>query len=182
MSLDKIRNYFSEQLGNFNDEDWAFVVSKFVHEKYPKKHILLRRGQKERFVSFLESGIVRYFIPKENNEITFEITFAGDFIGAYDSFISQTPSRYIVESITPISLWRLAYDDVQEIYSRTQPGDRFGRLACEKLFLEKFKRELSFLEDSAEEQYLKLLHTQPEMIKYIPQHLIASYIGVTPRH
>ena len=67
------------------------------------------------------------------------------------------------------------------IYSKTAVGNVIGRKAAESLFLEKAKRELALLNDSAEQRYLNLFTEQPELILQIPLKYIASYIGITPQ-
>lgn len=164
-SVEQIRKYFQHNFIDFSDEDWENISARLVHCELPKKSLILKQGQVENYISFIEKGIVRYYIPKDNKEITFELTFADEFIGAYDSFLTRAPSLYQVETITKTVLWRLSYADLQEIYQETKAGNLIGRLACEKLFLEKAKRELSLLNDSAEERYLNLFTEQPELIK-----------------
>jgi Cyclic nucleotide-binding domain. len=179
--VEQIKHFFRNKYADFTEQDWHRIASKFIQQEFPKKTLILKKGQVERYVSFIEEGIVRYYIPKENKEITFELTFANDFIGAYDSFLTRQPSVYHIETITPTKLWRLSYEDVQTLYRETERGNLIGRLATEKLFLEKVKREISFLNDTAEERYLNLLTEQPELIKKIPLQYIASYIGITPQ-
>lgn len=179
--MQQIRNFFQQHYIPFSDHDWSIVASKFSRQEYPKKALLLKQSQVENYVSFIEEGIVRYYIPKENKELTFELTFANDFTGAYDSFLTRQPSVYNVETIAKTTLWRLSYNDVQDLFRETKAGNIIGRLASEKLFLEKAKRELSLLNDTAEERYLKLFSEQPELIRKIPLQYIASYIGVTPQ-
>lgn len=70
---------------------------------------------------------------------------------------------------------------MQEIYKETQIGNTIGRQASEELFLKKSQRELSLLNETAEQRYLKLFSEQPELIKEIPLKYIASYIGITPQ-
>lgn len=164
-----------------SDQDWQAFSSKFIRQVFPKKTLILKAGEVENYVSFIEEGIVRYYIPRENKEITFELTFANNFFGAYDSFLTRLPSVYNVETITPTTAWRISYDDVQTLYRETASGNILGRLGSERLFLEKAKRELSFLNDNAEQRYLKLFTEQPDLIKKIPLQYIASYIGITPQ-
>ena len=138
-------------------------------------------GETERYLSFVEEGIIRLYIPKLENDITFAFVFENSFISAYDSFLTQLPSSYAVETITQTVLWRLSYHDLQVIYDETAIGNKMGRKASEDLFLKKTKRELSFLNDTAEERYVKLFSERPEVIQRIPLKYIASYIGVTPQ-
>ena len=149
--------------------------------QFPKKKILLRAGDVENYLSYIEKGLVRCYIPKVENELTFGFGFKGSFISAYDSFLTQTPSSYVVETITDSVLWRLTYHDLQMVYSESRIGNLIGRKASEELFLIKSRRELSLLNSSAEERYLNLFDERPELIREIPLKYIASYIGVTPQ-
>jgi CRP-like cAMP-binding protein len=179
--VERIRTFF-QKYADLSDEDWAAVSSRFSRHEVPKKGCTLEVGQVENFISFIETGIVRYFIPKEDrNEITFELTFADDFMGAYDSFLTRQPSSYCVQALSDTVLWRLSYDDVQSLYRETRLGNLVGRLASERMYLEKARRELSFLNENAEQRYLRLLTEQPNLIQHIPLQYIASYIGVTPQ-
>lgn len=178
--MQQIKSYF-RKYADFSEQDWLIISSRFIRQEFPKKTLILRQGQVEDYVSFIEEGVIRYYIPKENKEITFELTFSNDFMGAYDSFLTRLPSVYHIETITPTKLWRLSYQDVQKIYQETERGNLIGRLANEKMFLEKIKREISLLNETAEQRYLNLFTEQPDLIKKIPLQYIASYIGITPQ-
>jgi hypothetical protein len=132
-------------------------------------------------LSFIEKGVIRFCIPKEFDDLTFDFGFAGNFISAYQSFLTQQPCKYQVESISETILWSISYSDLQEIYKTTRIGNTLGRLSSESLYIKKSKRELSFLTESAEERYLNLFKDEPHLLKFIPLKYIASYIGITPQ-
>ncbi len=178
--MEQLRKYFDETF-NISEEDWKIFSSKLFRLELPKKEILLNIGQTENYLSFIEEGVVRFYIPRLENDLTTGFLFKGTFLSAYDSFLTQTPSKYRVETITPTILWRLTYCDLQDIYRQTTIGNLIGRKASEELFLKKHQRELSFLHDTAEERYLRLFTERPELIQHIPLKYIASYIGVTPQ-
>lgn len=164
------------------DKDWAFFSSKLVREEFPKKSPLVKIGQIENCLSFVETGIIRFYIPKEEkNDITFSFTFENNFTSAYESFLTRKPSAYQIETLTPVVLWRLTFSDLQEIYAETSIGNTIGRLAAESIYLETSKRELSLLDQTAEQRYLSLFTEQPQMIQKIPLKYLASYIGITPQ-
>lgn len=180
--MEKVRQYFETIFSvKLSEEDWQLFSSKIVLEEFSRKHTFLKVGQMENYLSFIDSGIVRYFIPKIENDITFAFVFANNFASAYDSFITQTPAQYQAETLTKTKLWRISYDDLQTIYSSTEIGNVIGRYASENMFLRKIKRELSLLNESPEQRYLNLFTEQPQLIKEIPLKYIASYIGVTPQ-
>lgn len=178
--MEQIRKYF-EKTFKLTDHDWQIFSSKLTREEFPKKHLLLKAGQVENHLSFIETGIIRFYIPKDENDLTFAFTFENSFVSAYDSFLSRTPSMYYVETLTKTTLWRLTYNDLQTIYKETEIGNTIGRQASEDLFLKKSKRELSLLHETAEQRYLNLFTEYPRLIRQIPLKYIASYIGITPQ-
>jgi CRP-like cAMP-binding protein len=178
--MEQIRELF-EKVVPLTDKDWQVFASKLVRHQFPKKAPLLKTGQTERYLSFVEKGIIRFFIPREENDLTFAFAFDNAFVSAYDSFLTQTPSTYQVETLSDTVLWRLTYPDLQDIYQETQTGNLIGRFASEELFLKKAKRELSLLNETAEQRYLNLFSEQSHLIKYIPLKYLASYIGITPQ-
>ncbi|MDX6182845.1 Crp/Fnr family transcriptional regulator [Flavobacterium sp. Fl-77] len=178
--MERIRHYF-EKTTQLTDEDWHIFSSKLTVQEFPKKHLLLKAGQTENYLSFIETGIVRMYLPKVEKDLTFAFAFENGFVSGYDSFLTQKPSHYHIETLTPTKLWRLTYQDLQNIYQETKIGHQIGRLAGEDLFLKKSNRELSLLNDKAEQRYLNLFTEQPQLIKQIPLQYIASYIGITPQ-
>lgn len=178
--MDKIRQYF-ECFSTLSDKDWAVFSSKLVRKEFSKKTVILKVGQRENYLSFIEKGIVRFYIPNEFDGLTFGFAFADNFVSAYDFFLTREPSNYQLETITESVLWSLTYEDLQQIYAETAIGNEIGRLAGEALFLKKAKRELSLLTNSAEQRYLNLFTEQPHLLQLIPLRYIASYIGVTPQ-
>lgn len=178
--MNAIRSYF-EKYVTISDEDWDFFSSKLIKREFPKNSNLIRIGQKENYLSFIEKGVIRFYVPYENKDITFSFAFAGSFASAYDYFLTQKPSEYELETITETILWSVSYKDIQEIYSQTKLGDRIGRFAAEELFLKKTRRELSLLNITAEKRYLNLFTEQPHLLKFIPLKFITSYIGITPQ-
>ncbi len=172
---------YLDQIANISEKDWAFFTSKLKLQVIPKKTIFLKSDDIERHISFIESGVVRLYIPKDDpeKEITFGFSFKNQFISAYDSFLTQTPSAYNLQALSETTLLSITYQDLQDVYEQTKIGNLIGRLTAERLFLIKSKREQNLLNLSAEERYLKLFKERPELLKIIPLKYISSYIGVT---
>jgi CRP-like cAMP-binding protein len=178
--LQQIKAYL-DQIATISQSDWDFFTSKLQRRVIPKKTVFLKLNDTENHISFIESGVVRLFIPKENpeKEITFGFSFKDQFISAYDSFLTQTPSAYELQALTDTNLLSITYNDLQAVYNTTQIGNLIGRLTAERLFLLKSKREQNLLNLTAEQRYMKLFKERPELLKVIPLKYISSYIGVT---
>ena len=178
--MQQIKDYL-DQIATISNSDWEFFISKLQPRLIKKKTVFLKVNTIENHISFIESGVVRLFIPKENpeKEITFGFSFKDQFISAYDSFLTQKPSAYQLQALTDTTLLSISYSDLQAVYKTTQIGNLIGRLTAERLFLIKSKREQNLLNLTAEERYMKLFKERPELLKVIPLKYISSYIGIT---
>ncbi|WP_047414945.1 Crp/Fnr family transcriptional regulator [Cellulophaga sp. Hel_I_12] len=178
--MQQIKAYL-EKIATISASDWDFFMSKLERRVIPKKSIFLHINEIENHISFIESGVVRLFIPKENpdKEITFGFSFKDQFISAYDSFLTRSPSAYQLQALTETTILSITYSDLQLVYKTTQLGNLVGRLTAERLFLIKSKREQNLLNLTAEQRYVNLFKERPELLKVIPLKYISSYIGVT---
>lgn len=172
-----------DQIATISNADWDFFTSRLQRRVIPKKSIFLKLNSIENHISFIESGVVRLFIPKENpdKEITFGFSFQNQFVSAYDSFLTQEPSAYELQALSETALLSITYADLQAVYRNTQIGNLIGRLTAERLFLLKSKREQYLLNLTAAERYSRLFKERPELLQVIPLKYISSYIGVTPQ-
>ena len=177
-----IREYIEKTVA-VSDADWQLFSSKLKVRTFKKKTTILGIGETENYISFIEEGIARFLIPKEDEEkdLTFGFCFKNEFVSAYDSFLTRKPSLYRLQALSDIRMWSISHEDLQEVYEKSFAGNVIGRLSSERLFLIKSKREQSLLNESAEERYLNLFTERPNLIKEIPLKYVASYIGVTPQ-
>lgn len=85
--MNKFRIYI-DQVAKVSDEDWNLFSSKLRRKEFFKKSQILEIGQVENEISYVEEGVVRLFIPKEDSEkeITFGFCFQNEFVSAYESF------------------------------------------------------------------------------------------------
>jgi CRP-like cAMP-binding protein len=180
--MEQLKKYF-EEIKPIHQADWEFFASKLQFQIFKKKEIILEAGHIENYISFIKQGKTRFYIPKEeeDKEITFGFSFSGEFVSAYDSFLTRLPSLYQIEALSETQLWQISYDDLQEVYQQSEDGNFIGRMIAEKLLLIKSKRELSLLHETAEQRYLNLFKERPNLFHEIPLKYIASYIGVTPQ-
>lgn len=178
--MEQIKAYL-DQIAAISNSDWDFFNSKLHRRIIKKKAVFLKLDEIENHISFIESGVVRLYIPKENpeKEITFGFSFKDQFISAYDSFLTRKPSAYQLQTLTETTILSITYNDLQEVYKKTQIGNLIGRLTAEGLFLIKSKREQNLLNLTAQERYIGLFKERPELLKIIPLKYISSYIGVT---
>lgn len=172
--------YF-EALNAAGEDDRKAFKALFFHETFKKGDMLLKAGQVENYLYFLENGLLRFFVIKEEKEITFDFALPGNFTAGYSSFLTRNAAPYNIQALNAVSVYRISYEDLQQVYKEHSSGEHIGRMAAEQLFIRKTERELSFLTKTAEQRYLDLLEQDPELVQLIPQKYLASYIGITPQ-
>lgn len=110
--MEQIRKHLDKTF-KLSEEEWLFFSSKLTRRAFPKRTLLLKIGQTENYLSFIEKGIIRFYIPRDENDLSFGFIFENDFISAYDSFLTRTPSTYNVETLTDTIICSITYDDLQ---------------------------------------------------------------------
>ena len=180
--LQFIREYI-EEIAHISDTDWENFSARLLKRDFKKKTVFLSIGEIEKHISFVQKGVIRFYIPKEfkEQEVTFGFCFKNQFVSAYDSFLTQKPSLYELETLADTTLYSISHKDLQEVYKTTEIGNLIGRLTAERLFYIKSKREQSLLNETPEQRDLNLFKERPELINVIPLKYVSSYIGVTPQ-
>ena len=146
-------------------------------------------GRNQRFIeagevcdklAFIHQGIVRYhLITPDGTDVTKDFGFANWFTTAYSSAVTHTPSQICISAVTETMLTLWPFDTLTRLYDVDIEWQKFGRRMAEMLYLRKEVREIEFLVDSATERYRHLIERFPHELKRIPQHYLASYLGIT---
>lgn len=171
-----LRNYI-----HLSDKDWTVIQEYFHPLSIKKDHVLTNQNSVEERLYFITDGIVRLYYEGEEKDITLNFGFPNSFINCYTSFLTQTESKYILQSLSACELVYISRKDLETLYEITDCGHHLGRLFAENLFLYLSKREDSFVLNTPTERYLNLFEEQRHLIQQIPLKYIASYIGITPQ-
>lgn len=146
----------------------------------PSKTILLEEGKVAERLYLIRRGCLRLFFLHEGKEITFQFFFEGDFVASFDSLHKRTPSLFSLESIEPTEVQVVERADLYRLIEhnpsiRAQYEERLiDRLhAYQRLFMSRIKH-------TPQQRYEELLKEYPHIIRRVPQHYIASYLGITP--
>jgi CRP-like cAMP-binding protein len=168
-------------LVDFSDDELFLFMQRLKPVRLKKNALFLEEGQICKGMALIYKGGLRYFSKGEKGDYTIGFAFEGEWIGDYESLLLQIPSPDFVEALEDCELFTLSYADMQALYQKSQRFERFGRLIAEKLFIDTAKSKRNLMIQSAEERYLELLNNQPHIFERLPQHLIASYLGIQPQ-
>jgi CRP-like cAMP-binding protein len=164
-----------------SEGEFAAFCAKLMPRPLKRKEVLLRQGEVCKHVAFITQGCLRYFYLVEGEEHTGQFFFENSFYTDYESFLSGEPSRQNVDALEKTELLLLRKTDLYGLYEENPKFERFGRLMAEQAYLGVRRRNTDLLNLSPEDRYLELLAKRPKVIERIPQHYIASYLGIKPQ-
>ena len=97
------------------------------------------------------------------------------------SFVSQLPSMDYLEAVEDTNVLYFSYRDLAALYQKSHQWESVGRKISDANFIIAKNRLRSLMNDDAQTRYLKFLKTYQNLLTRIPQHIIASYLGITPQ-
>jgi len=173
-------NKLTENLSIFNELEIAELLTHFERKKIKNKTCLLSAGKTAREVYILITGCIRLFYVKDGKDISAYFFTENNFAGAYDSFISQKPSRHSIETLEDCEILSISHKTFLELFDKFPKMNEFMRRVLEERFVSLHDLFTSQILDSTEQRYLKLKKERPDLINRIPQHQLATFLGMTP--
>ncbi|WP_298733890.1 Crp/Fnr family transcriptional regulator [uncultured Chitinophaga sp.] len=162
------------------DAEWEAFAATLIVKDVKKGDFLIRQGQVENFIYFLNTGATRNYFVKGDKEFTVDFQFQGDFVTAYYSLITREPSAIAIELLEDAEVVAIPLQMLQEFYVQYHNGERIGRLIAEYQYVKRLRREMDLLSRTAEERYNELMQRHPALIQQISVKHLSSYLGIHP--
>ncbi|QCX02393.1 Crp/Fnr family transcriptional regulator [Aggregatimonas sangjinii] len=173
-----------ENIGKYvtlTNEETEKLIAIIRTTKIKKRQFIDQPNYVCQYRNYVVKGAFRsYFIDNEGKEHTVQIALEDWFVSDFYSYITQTPATLFVEALEDSTILQMTYDDIEGLCKEIHALSEYFRISTERAFAFSRKRALSNLSLTAEERYLELLNRYPNMIKRVPQKVIASYLGFTP--
>ncbi len=178
------RGYLLDFLKSYvevSDEDLKDIVDGLPLKAFKKGSMILYQGDPSKHCIFVISGCLRqYRINEDGHEVTSEFYEEGQWVNVFNESIKDKVSKYSV----------VAGEDSLLIYSETVEKDEmFKRYPAllnmtSSMLTEKIgqvnENNYGFAALSPEERVKSLIELRPKLLKRVPQHQVASYLGITP--
>jgi len=153
--------------------------------KLPAKTVLLEEGKVSGQYVFIEKGCVRLFFNNDGNDKTVQFFFENEGLTSFESFVNNAPSAFTIETIEPSVVYLLPKQYVIQLMDELSHEPDFLKMMMQLSSLRQthyINEFVSFIRDTPEERYQKLLTERPHIVQRVPQHYIASYLGVSTVH
>jgi CRP-like cAMP-binding protein len=176
---DRLLNFISKYI-SLTEEEINAMFSLDIFRSVNKNTILLREGQRSKDSYFVLKGCIRVYYLLDGEEKTTAFYTEMEALTP-PCVISQTPSEYYVSCLEDTILVASNSDIEAEMNSKFPKFEIMCRKLSEELLAKQRIEFDEFKTSSPEQRYLNLLQKRPDLIQRVPQHLIASYLGITPQ-
>ncbi len=176
---DLLFDFISKYVSLTDDEKNALLSLDLFHS-VKKGTVLLKEGQKSPESYFVLKGCIRVYYIIDGEEKTTAFYTEQDALTPH-CVINKSPSDYFISCVEDSILLISNSDMGVEINSKFPKFEIMCRMLSEELLA---KRQLDFDEfktSSPEQRYLNLLQKRPDLVQRVPQHQLASYLGIKPQ-
>jgi CRP-like cAMP-binding protein len=152
---------------------------------FPARTILLQEGKTAKNYYFIEQGCLRLCFDNNGKDITVQFFFENEGLASLESFQKNIPSVFTIETIEPtvvqILSRNLFLQMIQELEGNPESLRALLDISFERQrhYMNEF---LSRIRDTPEQRYTNLIKERPHIVRRVPQHYIASYLGITSVH
>ncbi len=144
-----------------------------------KGDFLIREGEIETHLYYIQSGAVRAFYQSEHQDYTIRFGYEGNIINSLASFISHQPSELFIAALKKTKVKAISKAQLQNfIHSSTQHLEAYSQL-IEQLVVQQIEREIDLLIESPTERLNRVLKRSPLLFQHIPLKYIASYLRMS---
>lgn len=160
--------------------EWKEISACFEKTTFDKDEVVLKEGEICRHLYFVESGLLRFYINKDGNDITKFFTEAPYFFTSQASYNAQKPAMENIQAIERSVVFQISYQLSNELF-RLKSWSEFGRKITQEVqfFTEEILEQLQT--ETAEFRYDKMLKNNAALLQRIPLKHLASYLGIAPQ-
>lgn len=165
---------------SLTEEEFDFCKTLFSPKKLRKRQYLLQDGDVCKYTAFVEKGMLRtYTIDEKGNEPILQFSMEGWWVADLYSFFTGEPSHFNVEALEDCELLLITEPSWNILLEKIPAFERYFRILIQNNLIATQRRLMGTMIETAEEKYLKLVKNFPGCIQRVPQHMIASYLGIT---
>jgi CRP-like cAMP-binding protein len=172
-----IRNHSITEL---SEQAAEAITSLFVPKKLRKKQYFLQEGEVCKYFAFIVKGAMRqYTVDEKGVEHIVQLSIENWWVGDRESWIMLTPSNYNIDAWEDTELLLITRADTLLLTTQCSAFNEMVRAMDERNNIATQKRITSSISFTAEKRYADFVNSHPDFLQRFPQHLIASYLGIT---
>jgi CRP-like cAMP-binding protein len=178
--IQQLEQYISARV-KLTDEEFSLVAAAFTEKKLRRRQFLLQAGEVCRHVAFVCSGALRLFsIDARGQEHVLQFALENWWISDRKSVIEESPSEFNIEAIEDSQLLVISKENLDRLQKDVPSFLYMMQGMQQNNFIATQMRLQASLSMTAEERYHDFISRYPDIWQRVPQHMIASYLGLSP--
>jgi signal-transduction protein with cAMP-binding, CBS, and nucleotidyltransferase domain len=180
--MEQLRQVMKQMINIPEDEINSFL-SQTIPKTFKRQETLSRPKAVPNEIFFINKGLIRVIITdNEGSEHTIHFALENQFIADYSCFIQKQPSLYSLQAVEETEVVVLPRSAIEWGYKNLKEGQKMGRLIAEFYFIYQDDRIKNQYARTPKERYDSITEVFPNIHNRVPQHMIASYLGISPVH
>lgn len=179
--IEKLVDHINSKLQTKLTESDVSLLSEVFHLKKLRKHqYLIQSGDICKYAAFVVKGALKkYTVDEAGKENVLELFIENWWAGDKESFMIGTPTPYYIDAYEDTELLIINKTDFVEKLGKLSFISELNNILTERQSFQLMKRLHSSQTLTAEQKLEQLQNTYPEFFQRFPQHIIASYLGMT---
>ena len=177
--FERLYKTFTEKIP-LSEEEFSFCKSLFLPKRLRKRQYLLQEGNECKYQAFIETGMLRsYTVDEKGTEHILHFATEGWWMADLSSYITGEPSLFNIEALEDSELLLLTKASWDRLLQAIPKFEHYFRIIIQNNLIATQKRLIQSHTERAEEKYLAFTRTYPQCVSRVPQHMIASYLGIS---
>lgn len=173
-------NYIEEHSSStLSAEDKEFIRELFVYKKIGRKQFFLKQGEICNYCGFIINGAMKqYSVDDLGKENVINLYLENWWVADRESLLNSKPTIYNIEACEDTEILMISQKGIQQMTKVDALNELRKRLDMNHgiAMQNRINNAISL---PAIDRYNNLFKTYPEFLQRFPQHLIASYLGIT---
>lgn len=169
---------FLDKIHPIDQEILEKYISHWTEYSAPKKTIMTAPGETERYMYFVLNGIQKSYYLNEDKQHVIAFTYSPSFSGIPESFLTQTPSKYFLETITESSFLRLSFEKHQQLMCDHREIETLFRKATELFLIGMVQRHYELMAFDIQDRFKIFAQRSPQLFSLVSHKDLASYLRI----
>ncbi|MCR9286335.1 MAG: Crp/Fnr family transcriptional regulator [Bacteroidetes bacterium] len=167
---------FLSKIHKVNNHILDEYISHWSEYAVPKKSIMTAEGETERFIYYVLKGIQKSYYLNEGKQHIIAFAYPPSFSGVPESFFTQTPSKYFLETITDSKFLRLSFEKHQQLMQEHREIETLFRKTTELFLMGVIQRQHELMAFDIETRFKTFVKRSPHLLNMVSQKDLASYL------
>jgi len=177
--FDTFRKYLEDKI-SLTEQNFDLIESVSTIKKLRKRQYLLQEGDICRFNAFVCKGFLRYYyVDDKGQEHILQFAPENYWTGDRESLDAELPSKYNIDAIEDSEILLIKKNDFEMLFKTIPAFNDFVNKTIKKNLLVLQERIHVSITHTAEEKYTNFITKYPSITNRVPQHMIASYLGIS---